>query len=570
MMKLNMCGRFMGFMLCLVVLALSCTHVGSQRLFHRGAVVCADEIAAGIGLRVLEDGGNAVDAACATALALAVTYPQAGNIGGGGFALIYSSDSGRAFFIDFRETAPAAATAAHYLDSAGQYDPRKALSGPSSAGTPGTVAGLYEMHRRFGSRPWPDLVRPSRFLADTGFVVGRPLAASVAENADELGRFEATRSVFFPDGSPLAPGKRLIQTDLAVTLGLIEQKGKDGFYRGETADAIAAYCAANGGMITRDDLQGYMPVWRNPVHIKFGSLDILTAGLPSSGGVVIGQILKMLDRFDIERYAPDDPNYIHLFTEACRRAYADRSEYLGDPAFTEDFTARLIDDEYIAARVRSIDPDRASRSQDIRPGLADDTPQADQTTHLVVADGRGNIVSLTYTVNAWFGSKAVVPGAGFLLNNEMDDFSIVPNAPNQFGLIENQANGIAAGKRMLSSMSPTIILESGRPIMALGSPGGSKIITAVAQTIINYHVFDLPLDQAVSRPRFHHQWLPDTLYLEQNGYSAETIRTLTAMGHVVAQRAPFCEVMALAFSHEGLYITGAADPRRAGGCVAGY
>ena len=570
MLKLNKCGWFTGFLLCLLVLAPSCTHVGSQRLFHRGAVVCADEIAAGIGLKVLEDGGNAVDAACATALALAVTYPQAGNIGGGGFALIYSSDSGRAFFIDFRETAPAAATAAHYLDSVGQYDPPKALLGPSSAGTPGTVAGLCEMHRRFGSRPWTDLVRPSRFLADTGFVVGAPLAASVAESAGELGLFEATRSVFFPDGNPLAPGKRLIQTDLAVTLGLIEQKGKDGFYRGETADAIAAYCAANGGMISREDLQGYTPVWRNPVHIRFDSLEILIAGLPSSGGVVMGQILKMLDRFDIERYSPDDPKYIHLFTEACRRAYADRSEYLGDPTFTEDFTARLLDDDYIAARAKSVDPDRASRSQDIRPGLINGISESDQTTHLVVADGRGNIVSLTYTVNAWFGSKAIVPGAGFLLNNEMDDFSIVPNAPNQFGLIGNQANAIAAGKRMLSSMSPTIILESGHPILALGSPGGSKIITAVAQTIINYHVFGLPLDQAVSRPRFHHQWLPDTLYLEQNGYSAETVRTLTAMGHVVGRWAPFCEVMALAFSHDGLYITGAADPRRAGGCVAGY
>lgn len=554
----------------LLCLPMSCGTIGSEKIFSHGAVVCSDRIAAETGVDILKNGGNAVDAACATALALAVTYPQAGNIGGGGFALIYLADSGQVYFLDFRETAPQSATAESYLDNAGNFDPQKSLVGPVAAGTPGTVAGLWEMHRRFGQSSWPDLVHPARLLALHGFVVDSPLVAALAGEEEYLRRFDATRDIFLPGGRLPRPGDKLIQRDLAFTLDRIELNGKDGFYAGETADLIAAYCAENGGLITTEDLRSYNAAWRRPVNFQYRNLDIYAAGLPSSGGIVMGQILKTLDAFELKRYTAGDPVYIHLFTEAARRAYADRSEYLGDPDFVPDLTGQLLNDEYIQSRRRSIDPDHATPSSEILPGMPKVGRESNQTTHLVVADEQGNIVSLTYTVNAWFGCGAVVPGAGFLLNNEMDDFAIVPDRPNQFGLTGGDTNRIEPGKRMLSSMTPTIILKNHRPYLALGSPGGSRIITAVAQTILNYHIFNMPPYEAVSYPRFHHQWRPDTLYLERGGYDPAAIRKLTEMGHHVVERSPFGEVTAISFSEDGLFMTGAADPRRRGAFAAGY
>ncbi len=548
----------------------SCGQVGTEKVYHRGAIVCSERAAAEIGLEILKNGGNAVDAACATALALAVTFPPAGNIGGGGFALVYRADSQRVYFVDFRETAPAAASVEQYLDASGNLDSSWTLLGPSAAGTPGTVAGLHALHRRFGREDWSALARPARLLADTGIVVDSQLAASLAESADILGVFDATREIFLPEGRPPQPGSRLRQTDLAATLERIERRGKDGFYTGETADAIVRYCAQNGGLITHEDLQGYRAVWRDPVHITFRGLDVYAAGLPSSGGVVMGQILKMMDYFELEKYTPGAPEYIHLFTEAARRAFADRSEYLGDPDFTDDLTDHLLDDDYILSRLKSIDPDHASSSMEIVPGMPRGRRETGQTTHLVTADEDGNIVSLTYTINAWFGCKAVVPDAGFLLNNEMDDFAIMPGVANQFGLTGGGANRIEGGKRMLSSMTPTLVFDKGLPYLALGSPGGPKIITAVAQTIIKYHVFGLPLYEAVASSRFHHQWRPDTLYLERDGYNPATIQRLKNMGHHVIERTPFGEVMVVSFSKNGAFMTGAADPRRGGGHAAGY
>lgn len=558
-------------LLCIILIfPVSCDLLQSEKVFRHGAVVCSDRLAAEVGLQVLREGGNAVDAACAVAFALAVTYPMAGNIGGGGFALIYQADSQEVFSIDFRETAPAAATADLYLDSAGGVDESRIRTGPSAAGIPGTVAGLYEMHRRFGLRSWADVVRPARQLADTGFVVGESLAASLAEHAEALGRFPATAAIFLPDGTTPVSGQRLIQSDLAVTLALIEQNGVDGFYQGEVADAIEAYCLTDGGIITAADLRQYRPVWRRPAHFTFRSLDVYAAGLPSSGGIVMGQILSMLNTYELERFTPDAPEYMHLFAEAARRAFADRSEYLGDPDFTTDVTDHLLDGAYIASRIKSIDPERASSSAQILPGMPEGPHESDQTTHLAVADDDGTIVSLTYTINAMFGCRAVVPGYGFLLNNEMDDFAVRPGVPNAFGLTGGEANRIEGGKRMLSSMTPTIVLKSGRPYLALGSPGGSRIISAVSQVLLNYHVFRMRLAEAVRAPRFHHQWLPDTLYVEKSAYAAAILQRLAAMGHHVSERTPFAEVMALAFSEDGMFITGAADPRRGSGTVAGF
>ncbi|MCP4568632.1 MAG: gamma-glutamyltransferase [FCB group bacterium] len=548
----------------------SCSTIQSDKVYRNGVVVSSDKIASEIGVNALKGGGNAIDAACATALALAVTYPQAGNIGGGGFALIYLADSQKVYYLDFRETAPAAATTDMYIKADGEVDHQRALWGPSSAGTPGTVAGLYELNRRFGSKAWRDNVQPARLLADTGFFISAPLADKLVEYSEELHTYPATAAIFFPGGKAPQAGDRLLQSDLGSTLIAVETDGRDGFYLGETAQRIVDYCADNGGLISMDDLASYFPVWREPVVFGYRNLDIHCAGLPSSGGIVMGQILKMLEQFELERYTPEAPQYMHLFAEASRRAYADRSQYPGDPDFTEDLTEGLLDRAYIASRVESIDPNQATPSADILPGLPRGHGESDQTTHLVTADAAGNIVSLTYTINRTFGSKAVVPGCGFLLNNEMDDFSAAPGVPNSFGLIGGEANKIEGGKRMLSSMSPTIIFQSGQPYMALGSPGGSKIITAVAQTIINYHLFDLTIGEAVSVPRFHHQWLPDKLYLEQGGYDINTIQKLISMGHDVQERSRYSEVMAVGFSPDGAFMIGAADPRQPGGHVSGF
>lgn len=543
---------------------ISCNQVTLEKLYRHGAVVCSDKIAAEIGVKTLQSGGNAMDAACATALALAVTYPEAGNIGGGGFALVYDAKSRKISFLDFRETTPAGARTELFLDSTGRVDRDRATVGPLSAGTPGTVAGLWEMHQRYGRRSWDSLVVPARQLAESGFEIGSYFADALALYADDLRRFPATEAIFFSGGAPLSAGSRLIQTDLARTLALIEEDGRNGFYLGETARKISQFCAQSGGLITESDLAEYQPIWREPIQFRFRDLDIYAPGLPSSGGVVLAEIMKMVELYAIEQFGPQSPEYMHLFIEAARRAYADREAYLGDPAFSRNFTNDLISDSYITSRGNTIDQSRASLSSEILPGLTEERRESDQTTHLITADQDGNIVSLTYTINLEFGSKAVVPEAGFFLNNEMDDFAISPGQPNAFGLAGGEPNRMAPGKRMLSSMTPTIVLRSGQPYLAVGSPGGSKIITAVAQTIINYRLFAMTITQAVEAARFHHQWLPDTVFVERGGFEKETLDKLFAMGHTIAERSHYCEVMALAFSSEGLYKSGAADPRREG------
>jgi gamma-glutamyltranspeptidase/glutathione hydrolase len=546
-----------------LILGLACDSLTVEKYYQHGLVVTSSPIATAAGLNVLKEGGNAFDAAVAVGFALAVCYPRAGNIGGGGFALMYSAETGQVSALDFRETAPAKASRDMYLDNDGDVIPNASLIGAKAAGVPGAVAGLYEIFKRYGSLDWYSLLVPAIRLADTGFVVDGCMEQSLAQNSDILSLFPETRAVFAGNGTTPRSGDRFVQKNLAATLERIALDSTDGFYSGETADLIVSCMEKNGGLIDCDDLQGYRVEWREPIHFIFDSLDVYSMPPPSSGGVILGQILKLIEPYDFYRYSPDSPDYIHLFAEVCRLAYADRAAQLGDPDFTRNPIDELLDPAYLESRRPVINLEAAGNSRDIGSGLPERTEESESTTHFVVADEAGNIVSLTYTINADYGSKLVVEGAGFLLNNEMDDFSIKPGVPNLYGLVGGRANEIAPGKRMLSSMSPTIVMKKGRPILALGSAGGSKIITTVAEAIISCVRFDLSLKRAIEHPRFHHQWLPDTLYLERGGFDINIMQDLISRGHIIKERDPYSDLNAIRIDDNGL-MTGAADPRRCG------
>ncbi|PKK83951.1 MAG: gamma-glutamyltransferase [candidate division Zixibacteria bacterium HGW-Zixibacteria-1] len=544
-------------------LIFACGMVTVEKYYPDGVVATASPIATDIGLEVLKEGGNAVDAAVAVGFALAVCYPEAGNIGGGGFAMIRDAQTGRIEALDFRETAPAVATKEMYLDEQGNVIPNSSLLGAKAAGVPGTVAGLYEMWKKYGSLDWYRLIEPAIKLADTGFLLDDYFAGRLAQYARDLSYFPETKSVFFKGGSTPAKGEKLTQKELASALERIGLDSLDGFYSGETADLIVQSMEKNGGMISHEDLSGYRPVWRQPVHFKFDSLDIYSMPPPSSGGVIIGEILKIIEPFDFFQYSPDHAEYIHLFTEACRLAYADRAVHLGDPAFVDNPVAELLNPNYLESRRALINLQSAANSQEIGSGLPDKSVESESTTHFCISDKDGNLVSLTYTINASFGSKLVVEGAGFLLNNEMDDFSIKPGVPNLYGLIGGRANEIEPGKRMLSSMSPTIVMLKDRPFLALGAPGGSKIITTVAEAIINFTRFDLNLQKTVECPRFHHQWMPDTLYLELGGFDINVKQDLISRGHVIKEIEPYSDLQMVHIAVNGL-MSGASDPRKNG------
>ncbi|MFH1701308.1 MAG: gamma-glutamyltransferase [Candidatus Zixiibacteriota bacterium] len=548
----------------------SCEQMAAQNIYRNGIVVCSDPYAADIGLNILKSGGNAVDAACAAAFALAVTLPRAGNIGGGGFALVYSAESQEVKFLDFRETAPSGIRSEMYFDTLGNVDRDKAIIGPLSAGAPGTVAGLYEMHQRFGKAQWSSLVQPARFLADTGFAVLSHFESYINEYADDLGLYPSTAEIFLTDGHAPIRGSQFIQEDLALTLGLIERNGRDGFYTGLVARKISEYCAINGGIITEQDLESYNPKWRDPVSFTFRDLDIYAPGLPSSGGIVMGQILSILDKFELEKYTADSPQYLHLYTEASRRAFADREKYLGDPDYIQDFSKELLDKNYLMTRIQSIDESHASASTDILPGVPKSSIEPTETTHIVIVDNSGNIVSMTYTINMPFGSKAVVDGCGFLLNDEMDDFAIKPGQANAFGLVGGEANKIEPGKRMLSSMTPTIIFKKGKPYMALGSRGGSKIISAIAQMIIYKKIFGMSIGEAEKTTRIHHQWQPDILFIEKESFDNAIIQDLIARGHIVEEIESIGTVNAAEFTPESFYFSSFPDMRMDGTTIRGY
>jgi len=540
---------------CALLLAVSLLARQPERARH-AMVVAQEPLAADVGLRVLQSGGNAIDAAVAVAFALSVTHPVAGNIGGGGFLLARFAD-GRATFIDFREKAPLAATRDMYLDSKGNVT-KDSLVGWRAAGVPGTVRGLELAHKKYGHKPWTELVDPAIRLAADGIPVSYALSASLEGDA-LLSQFPESKRIFLTAHY----GDKLVQPELAATLARIRDQGASDFYTGETAQKLAAAMAANGGLITLADLQSYQASEREPLRGHYHGDEIITAPPPSAGGVGLLQMLAMLDGSGYEKTGPGSAASIHYVAEVMRRFYADRSEYFGDPDFAPVPVGKLLDPRYIASRRASIDPAHATPSSQIRPGVLS-AHESTQTTHFNIVDAEGNAVAVTYTLNNGFGSGVTVPGLGFLLNDEMDDFAAKPGTENLFHLIQGEANAIQPGKRPVSSMTPTIVTRDGKFFLALGAPGGSRIINGVLQVLLNVVDFHMNAQDAVDWPRFHHQWMPDVLYVEK-GISPDTIALLRSMGHDVSQLDPAAGVARVeAILNEGGWLQGATDPHGSG------
>jgi gamma-glutamyltranspeptidase/glutathione hydrolase len=499
----------------------------------RGMVVSVDGIASRVGARVLERGGNAVDAAVAVAFTLAVTYPRAGNLGGGGFLMVRMAD-GRAAMIDYRETAPASAGPDAYLGADGVLDEDAAALGYRAAGVPATVHGLARAHREYGTLPWHDLVEPARAVAEAGFRVDRDTAESLARAADSLARFPSSREIFLgPDGSPPRIGDLIVQTDLARTLAEVARDGTRAMTHGETGRRIAAAMAHHGGWVTLDDLRRYEAVIRAPVRIRYRQRwEILAPNLPSSGGITLARMLAFLESFPVSDHPPHSAETVHLLAEAMRRGFRDRAEHLGDADFVDVPVDRLLSGEHVPEWIEGFRPDRATPSLSLAGSIPVVTREGRETTHFSVIDEEGNVVSNTYTINYSYGSKAVADGTGILLNNEMDDFNLSKRTDDR-GRIGTPANRIEPGKRMLSSMTPLIVLRDGRPVLILGSPGGRTIISTVLRIVVNVIDFGMSCREAVDAPRFHHGWLPDELELEDGGFSPRTVRDLRARGHAL-------------------------------------
>ena len=494
-----------------------------------GAVASAEPAATEAGLEILRRGGSAADAAVAVALALAVVHPHAGNLGGGGFAVV--RQAGDLTTLDFRETAPAGSTPGMFLDREGNPVPNASLLGPLAAGVPGSPAGLHELHRRFGRLPWRAVVEPAHRLARDGFTVTPRLSEAIGWSHDDLARFPETTAVWLPGGDPPPAGTILRLPDLAATLAAYAAGGPGAIVSGPVADAVLAASRRHGGILTAADLADYRPVWRPALRLQAYGWEIATMDLPSSGGIILGQTLKMFERLGWDRLPRGGAARAHLAAETWRRAYADRF-LLGDVGNTRADAARLLDTAWIAARAEGIDRERATPSSSILPWPGAPPAGPAETTHLSVADAAGNVVALTTTLNGWFGCGLYVPGAGFFLNNEMDDFTTAPGRPNMFGLMQGEANLVKAGSRMLSSMTP-VIAWRGDEVLALGSPGGSRIPTATAQVFLATVVDGDPLQAAVDRKRMHHQWLPDEIVLEPGALPAGAIAELRARGHPV-------------------------------------
>ncbi|GMB02161.1 gamma-glutamyltransferase [Pelosinus sp. IPA-1] len=525
-----------------------------------GMVMSTQKIANDIGMQVLKDGGNAIDAAVAVGYALAVVHPVAGNIGGGGFAVIHTV-AGDNVTLDFREVAPGKATRDMYLDKDGNVIPNASVEGYLAAGVPGTVAGLSAMLNRYGSKSLATLIQPAINYAENGFNVTARQAETFNEYAPRLTKFASSKQYFLKsDGSNYKEGEVLIQKDLAKTLRLIAQKGPDAFYKGEIAELIAKDMAANRGIITKEDLAKYKPIWREPVKGTYRGYDIISMSPPSSGGTHIVQILNVLEGFDLKSMGYGSSQAVHVLAEAMRYAYADRSEFMGDPDFTKIPLKGLTSKDY-AAEIRSkIDMNKATPSADVKPGQPA-MHEGTNTTHYSIVDKWGNAVSITYTINDYYGSGAAVKGAGFLLNNEMDDFSIKPGVANIYGLVGGDANAIEPYKRPLSSMSPTIILKDGKLFMVVGSPGGSRIITTVQQVISNVIDYDMNIREAVDAPRVHMQWQPDELRIEKNGLVKDVVDNLTVMGYKVVTRGNMGDVNAILIDPSSGIMYGSGDPR---------
>ena len=531
-----------------------------------GMVVGPERLASEVGYQILQQGGNAVDAAVATGFALAVTYPRAGNLGGGGFMLVHLAQQNRQVFIDYREMAPGASTRDMYLDPEGNVDRKTLYFSYLSAGVPGSVAGLLHALEQYGTMTVRQVLQPAVDLALKGFPVSFALHSDLTERAERLGADPAAGASYLVHGAAPALGSVFIQPDLGRVLQTIRDYGHSGFYEGWVAKTIAQAMAENGGIITEADLKNYVVVEREPVRGTFREYEIVSAPPPSSGGTHIIQMLNILEGYDLKSMGHNSAAYIHHVIEAMKVAYADRAAHMGDPDFTPVPVAQLVSKAYAQEVREAIDPTRARSAAEIQSGTFEDTESLD-TTHFSVADQYGNVVSNTYTLNFSFGSHIVVPGTGILLNNEMADFMTKPGTPNAFGLIESQANEVAAGKRPLSSMSPTLILKEGQPWLATGSPGGSLIISSVMQTVLNAMEFDMNIAAAAAAPRVHHQWMPDKLRIE-SGVSADTIRLLTVLGHPIEENVRTLGRTQSIMIEDGWFL-GATDTRRPSGWVAG-
>ncbi len=580
----------------LVALAVSTNCLHAQRpavAAPRGMVASAHELASRAGLEMLQRGGNAVDAAVATGLALAVVYPAAGNIGGGGFMLIHLADAdgpGRQFVVDFRETAPAAATRDMYVGPDGNVmaGPQSSTVGWRASGIPGTVAGLALALQKFGSGKltWADVCEPARRLAADGHILTQGAASSLRSSAKLLGQFEESKRVYLNGGAFLKPGERWKQPDLAATLARLQKQGPREFYEGETARRIADVMAQNGGTITLADLKSYVPAEREPLRGNYRGHEIVTMPPPSSGGIALLQMLTMLEPFDVAAMGHHSAAKYHLLAEVMRRAFRDRAEYLGDPDFVKVPVAPLLDRAYAKRRMADFNPQKATPSDAVTPGLgplqlSQAQPRAagwfaresEETTHFSVVDAAGNAVATTYTLNGGYGSGVTIAGTGILMNNEMDDFTAKVGVRNMFGLLQGPANAIVPRKRPLSSMTPTLVFKDGKLLLATGSPGGPTIINTVLQVIVNVIDHQMPVAQAVEATRIHHQWVPDTLTYERFGLSTDTITALAAKGHPLKERGEGGyqgDAETIAIDPKTNQRLGAADPRKPDSKAVGH
>ena len=529
-------------------------------------VVGPERLASEAGLIMLNQGGNAIDAAVATGFALAVTLPRAGNIGGGGFMLVHLAAENRNVFIDYREMAPAAATRDMFLTPEGEVDKRLAYFSHKASGVPGTVAGLIHALEQYGTLPLETVIQPAIDLAANGFTMDITLHQNLSARAERLAQDPETKRIFLREGGEApAIGSLFKQPDLAGTLQRIADKGLEGFYAGKTAELIASDMAANDGLITQEDLASYVAVERTPVTGQFRGYDIVSAPPPSSGGIHVIQMLNILEPYPLETWGHNSAQYLHHVIEAMKLAYADRSEHLGDPDRMEAPIDFLLAKDYATTRRGIINSAQATASAKIAAGVMP-APESPDTTHYSVADSAGNVVSNTYTLNFSFGSHITIPGTGILMNNEMDDFAARPGFPNAYGLVQGEKNSVAPGRRPLSSMTPTLIFRDGEPWLATGSPGGSLIITAVMQTVLNAMTFDMNIAEAAAAPRIHHQWMPDRVLIEP-GISRDTLDILEGMGHnIETTRRTLGRTNSIQL--DGPWRYGYSDLRRPGGHVA--
>ncbi len=524
-----------------------------------GAVACAAPAATAAGLETLAAGGNAADAAVATALALAVVHPSAGNLGGGGFAVVRIR--GEVNTLDFRETAPADATHDMYLDAKGEPRREASLIGPLAAGVPGSPTGLFELHKKYGQLPWKRVVEPAIRLAREGFVVTRRLERSLEASSEKLLSFPETAAVWFPGGKPPKPGSVMRLPHLAATLEAYAERGVPALTEGPIAAAVEMASRLHGGILRAADLSAYRAVWRKPVRFKAYGWDVISMPLPSSGGIILGETCGLLERLEWEELPRFGADRSHLLAEVWRRAYADRY-LLGDPRTSLANSSQLLDPDWLDLRAAEITTDRATPSDSVASWSRELAEESPETTHLSVMDGDGNAVSLTTTLNGSYGCGLLVPGAGFILNNEMDDFAVAPGKPNYYGLIQGEANSVGPGKRMLSSMSPTVAWK-GREVIVVGSPGGSRIPTATAQVLLNLIVDSDELQAAVDRGRIHHQWFPDAIFFEADAFGPDTAKVLLGRGHELRDTRSLGEVHAVRGVMAG-ELKAAQDPRGPG------